>query len=144
MPLYARISGQNRQIARLRAMRNFVLSDVAILKNMTGGVIKVVFTSTGSLSVTAPNVTNPPGSGDNETDICQTTVTGGVAPYSYAWTHLGGSAPNITILSPTASGTRFESIGWSTGQTANFRVTVTDFVGTIATKDVTARWNSAS
>jgi hypothetical protein len=58
------------------------------------------------------------------------TASGGTAPYTYAWTWASGGT-GITILSPTASATRFNATHALDGTLLSgiARCTVTDDVG---------------
>lgn len=55
------------------------------------------------------------------TNTITTTPTGGVAPYTYAWSFVSGDA--VTVLSPTSAATQFRS---NTTASAVYACTVTD------------------
>jgi len=78
----------------------------------------------------ATGYTSSPGTGYATTSGCYSTVTGGVAPYTYAWTATGG----FSVLSPTLYGTAFRSSGLNPGDEADgdAYVTVTDANGATA------------
>lgn len=84
-----------------------------------------------SLSVTASGVSGSRlGAGTASTsDSPNTTVVGGVAPYTYAWTYVSGSTvpqPNSPgIANPVWSG----ELGAADSQEAIWRITVTDSGG---------------
>lgn len=64
-----------------------------------------------------------------------TTITGGVAPYTQAWTRQSGDTPTIsssTALNPTWSAT----VSFDTANVSTWRVTVTDSVGATAFFDI--------
>jgi hypothetical protein len=74
------------------------------------------------------------------------TATGGLAPYSYAWTAVGSSPYTWVISAPAAATTYFTAQSVPVGAVATniFRVTVTDSLGAVAAWDVyaTARNNN--
>lgn len=61
------------------------------------------------------------------------SVSGGVPPYSYAWTYVaaGGSCQSASIGTPTTGTTTYSATAYS-GVSYTFTLTVTDNVGTIA------------
>lgn len=70
-----------------------------------------------------------------------TTITGGVAPYTQAWTNIAGDAVNIssaTALNPTFS----ETVSFDAPLASEWRVTVTDSASATASFDilVTLTW----
>lgn len=70
-----------------------------------------------------------------------TTITGGVGPYTQEWTNVGGDTPVIsssTALNPTWTAT----VADGTPNVSSWRVTVTDAVSATATYDieVTLTW----
>lgn len=58
------------------------------------------------------------------TNTITVTPTGGVAPYTYAWSYVSGDA--VTVLSPTSAATQFRS---NTTASAVYACTVTDSTG---------------
>lgn len=100
---------------------------------MTGAVcIMTALASPMSVSV-APDTVVGFGTGLVTTDTTFATVVGGVAPYSYVWVRIGGSAL-IDATTAFSSSTSFVSDGVtsSTTRTASFRVDVTDSTGATA------------
>lgn len=69
------------------------------------------------------------------------SVSGGTAPFTYAWTQYGSSPDTWTINSPSASTTSFTATSVPTGvsATASFKITVTDAAGVVATAIVNAQ-----
>jgi hypothetical protein len=65
------------------------------------------------------------------------TPTGGVGPYTYAWTKQSGGA--ITANSPSSYSTTFTATGLGVDEErdAVFRVTCTDSLAATATRDIT-------
>ena len=64
-----------------------------------------------------------------------TTITGGVAPYTQAWTRQSGDTPTISdanALNPTWSAT----VSFDTPNVSTWRVTATDAVGATAFFDI--------
>jgi hypothetical protein len=80
--------------------------------------------------------------GATMTDAATATPTGGLGPFTYAWTLVsndGVTSPAAT--SPTTATTRFTgSATDGHSGTATFRCTCTDSLGTTATADVAASW----
>lgn len=75
------------------------------------------------------------GGGGVTTNAVALTRTGGLAPFTFAWTRVSGSA--FTADSPTASSTTFSiSIGNGQSLSATFRCMVTSADGQIASIDV--------
>jgi hypothetical protein len=66
--------------------------------------------------------------------------SGGIAPYTYAWTRIDASAYTWTIGSAAAATTSFTGTNIPDGVAtfATFRVTVTDAAGRKATADINA------
>lgn len=70
------------------------------------------------------------------TNTTSITVTGGRAPYVYAWS----SVPGWTVANPTSSQTAFSSaVGSGSTDEATFTCTVTDARGSTATATVSAQ-----
>lgn len=69
------------------------------------------------------------------TEPCTITPSGGLAPYTYAWSIISGTA---TIASPTSATTTFQKTGVPLGLTreATARCAVTDSLGTSTTVTV--------
>lgn len=107
---------------------------------------KVIFDSAGmaALTVDAAPI-NAVGSGSSAADIDVTTnevtatASGGTAPYTYAWTELGGSG-SWAILSPSSATTRFRAYDVTDGGlvASNFECTATDSRGRTGSVIVTA------
>lgn len=63
------------------------------------------------------------------TDLVYAVVTGGIAPYSYAWVLVAGG-PNPAPMNPTSDGTRFAGVGSSI-----YRCDVTDAIGNVVSSN---------
>lgn len=76
------------------------------------------------------------------TNSVTATPTGGLGPFTYAWTLVSNSGvTSPAITSPSTAATRFTgSPTDGHSGTATFRCTVTDSLGTVATADVEATW----
>ena len=69
---------------------------------------------------------------EQTTAIARVAPTGGIPPYSYAWTKTAGGA--VAADAPAAATTTFTAtalVGGAAPRTANFRCTVTDSIGTV-------------
>lgn len=92
-----------------------------------------------SVSIAPDPATGAGSGGGSETvtsELATATPSGGLAPYTYAWTHVSGDAA-ITITSDTSQSTTFSKFmtpGASTS--AVKRCTVTDAYGQTASDDV--------
>lgn len=73
------------------------------------------------------------------TDRSVATPTGGLAPFTYAWTILSQTGlSGLTINSPSSASTTFTaSVPSGNNGSATFRCTATDALGTTAHDDVT-------
>jgi hypothetical protein len=98
--------------------------------------------TTAPLAVAASNVSRAafgPASSGTVTSVAlpNTTITGGVAPYTVAWTNEGGDNPTIsssTAVNPTWSQAL---VPFDEPNVSTQRVTVTDAVSATATADIT-------
>ena len=82
------------------------------------------------------------------TAACTATPTGGLGPFTYAWTTVSSSGlSGVAINSPSASPTTFTATvtgGEGSTGTAVFRCTVTDSLGSTATDTVTVSFTHIS
>jgi hypothetical protein len=78
------------------------------------------------------------------TGLVVATLTGGVAPYTYAWAQATSSPYTWVIGSPAAASTSFtcQALGAGTTSEVTFEVTVTDNVGATAKASVDAFANN--
>jgi hypothetical protein len=88
------------------------------------------------LAVSIPAFTYGGGSSSSSitvaTDLVEVTVTGGQAPFTYSWARVGSGSPAWTISNPAAASTRFSTtVSAGTIETATFRCTVTDALGSV-------------
>lgn len=73
---------------------------------------------------------NNPGTG---TASATASASGGTPPFTYSWSRLTGSRISV---SGGQNATFSASLGWSENFTESFRMTATDSLGTVGTKDV--------
>jgi Putative phage tail protein/SprB repeat len=104
-----------------------VTDNVAATKTVDVNVEIIRLAMTASASPTYLYKTGPTAS--QTTASVTVTPSGGVSPYTYAWTLLSGSA--LTVNSPTAATTTFSKTGMISGDSfdATYRCTVTDSTG---------------
>lgn len=102
-------------------------------------------------SVSAPTEANRTQGSSGGVPISMTTLTvtatvsGGIGPYTYAWTRISGDSA-ITATAPAASATAFTAtVAAEETKEATFRVTATDTAtGAVATADVDVRLHHVS
>lgn len=81
------------------------------------------------------------GSGTVVTGTVTATPSGGLGPYTYAWTRTGGAA--ASIASPASATTTFSLfLNAPDSQSANFQCVVTDALGSTASAPVTATFSA--
>jgi len=89
--------------------------------------------------VSAPNVNGDSWPGSNAVfGNSSSSVTGGIGPFSFAWTQISGAT--FTIDTPTAASTNFRRPGnppQGTLATGTYRITYTDSTAATAFKDIT-------
>lgn len=104
--------------------------------------------SVASIDTTGPNPSTVSGSVTVSGGPVTVSVAGGIAPYTFAWARTGGSTARISanlLGSPSGSQASFTaSMTWGEVLTEQFTVTVTDKLGTQASKSmgVTLRVNA--
>lgn len=97
----------------------------------TGDRFLIPLTASATIGVTGLGV------GTVTTEPATATPSGGLAPYTYSWSRISGTygTPNNPASATT---TFYARIPPGTIQTATFRCTVTDSLGSTATADVSA------
>ncbi|CAB4140029.1 hypothetical protein UFOVP407_4 [uncultured Caudovirales phage] len=111
-------------------------TDIGEMLMRIGGQWVKLWSYLADLTVSIPDFVIGGGSSSGsisvQTDVVAVTVTGGQAPYSYSWARVGTGSPAWTITSPTGASTRFfTTVAAGTIETATFRCTVTDALGTV-------------
>ena len=104
-----------------------VTADVSVTVTRQAAIIVTLYPTSLYRSGSAETLT---------TAVTTATVTGGAAPYSYAWAKVSGDA--ITAVTPTGAATSFRAAALAAEEvrTATFRVTVTDSASLTATRDI--------
>ena len=104
-----------------------VTDNVAATKTVDVNVEIIRLAMTASASPTSLYKTGPTAS--QTTASVTVTPSGGVSPYTYAWTLLSGDT--LTVNSPSAATTTFSKTGMISGDSfdATYRCTVTDSTG---------------
>lgn len=132
------LQGALSEAKKLRALHGGVLRDAKTLKAMDGDELRLVASFIQPLAVSATNTSNNPSFGPT-TRASVASVSGGLAPYAYAWAILTGDA---TINSPNSSSTTFTKPDFIGGDQITARVTVTDAQGSSAQATMTATWRT--
>lgn len=148
MGLKIQDAGTLRTITRLYIRQGGVNRRIRTLKIMDGGTLRTVATFADTLSVSADGASgNGPGTGPSNvtTDSTTAVVSGGFAPYTYAWslvTNGGGTASTAT--NPTSATTAFQkaNVPQDASYTDVWQVTVTDAVGSTATAAASAQFSN--
>lgn len=112
------------------------------LRVMDGGTLRHVgsFIPPLSLSVSPDSASGAAFSGQVNTNTVTAVVSGGQAPYSYAWTLVSNTNPGTPFATnPTIATTAFR--GFVEGE-ALFRITVTDSLGNTQNAIVSATFTS--
>ncbi len=134
--IYAR-SGGTLKATTLRVRASGVLKDIANAYVRSAGVLKQVYASGGS-GAAFDVMLNPSevagyaaisGSATIFTQVCSLSITGGLAPYTYAWTVTGSGT--WTADTPSAATTTFKrtSVAAYASYSATISCTVTDARG---------------
>lgn len=146
MPLSPYHGGALRVASSFKIKVAGVLRTARTLSVYADGALHPFFSTASSLDVTAPDV-----SGTHHatvtTDATTMTPTGGTAPYSYAWTLLGGSGDTPTINNAAFATTTFTQTDGGSGDDLDVwtvRGTVTDALSATATVDITVSFQHVS
>lgn len=140
-------SGTLRTISRIR-MRdagNVLRTIQRIRMRDASGTLRTVFQYFLATIPTSETqlATGAASSGTVTSDSQAVTVTGGTAPYTYAWSYVSGSLA-ISITSPTGSSTTFSAtVDDGSPEEAVFKCTVTDNLGFVVETNsisVQLRW----
>ena len=148
MALGVRDAGTLRTALKLRVKHDGVLRDAKVLKIMADGELRTAAVFAGELSVTANDAQGNPKAGstaDVTTSNSSATVSGGVGPYTYAWTIVSSGGGNAsTALSPASASTMFRKTAVPDGAAYvdTWKVTVTDSFGTTATDTISATFQN--
>lgn len=91
----------------------------------------------GSLAVTLDtySIEDVVASPSNATGSCTATPSGGTAPYTYAWTKVGGTTSSVMVSGASTATVTF-TLAISDLRSFVYKVTVTDANSTTITADV--------
>jgi hypothetical protein len=135
-----RFGGEWREITSAKAFINGAWRTIRYGKAYASGSWRdaVAFVPALTLAASPESVSGVSTLGTVVTNGTTVTPTGGVSPYTYAWTRVSGVGE---ISSPTSASTAFyyNAPGFA-NYTGTFRCTVTDSLGTTATADVDAEF----
>lgn len=141
MPLTIQDAGTSRTITSGKVRVAGVTRNLKTIKVQDGGSLRLVAKFADPLAVTAGGALATGSSSSLTTNTITANVTGGFAPYTYAWTLIANGGRNASTAS-NASGasTSFTKTGLISGDSIDdtWRVTVTDSLGDTATADTTA------
>lgn len=129
---YVRVGGQRKRLTAIKArsggsLRTIVQFADPLSVNITPTTISGAVIGSGTQPVT--------------TDAATATPTGGLGPFTYAWTVIAG-APITINNSTSASTTATKSVGPGDSETGTLQVTVTDAIGQTATDTIDAFFNN--
>lgn len=136
-----------RTVTGMKVADGGLVRTIRTVKFMDGTTLRTVATFAPPMTL---SISPSPIIGVSTTSTCTAgpvtaTPSGGVAPYSYAWTRLSHSALTApTITSPSTASTSFVQTGLPSGtiEDATFRCTVTDAAAQTAAADVIASFQN--
>jgi predicted phage tail protein len=128
-------NGAWHPITTLYAYRSGAWQRLKTLKTYRGGAWQLVGIFTPPLTLAANNV-GVSGYNSVETGSSTATPSGGLGPYSYAWSKVSGDT--MTVSSPTTAGTGFGSPTMAPGgySSAVYQCTCTDSAGQVASTTI--------
>lgn len=141
MPMKVRdAGGVLRTITRMRFRDGGTLRNIVRMKVMDGAELRTVATFATPLSLSANNV-NSVGSDSNVRSGSSTaSPTGGLGPYSYAWTKLSGADLLVSGGSTATANFQSSELVADSFETASYRCTCTDSSGQTATADISVQF----
>lgn len=149
MPLKAYVGGVAKNPASATARVSGATKSVRRIEVYDDGAWHVGHSFIGPVSLSiSPGDVSVDGDGSGianlETPLVTATPSGGLGPFTYAWTRTGGTTASAT--SPTAANTSFLKTSvppGSTFYTANFQCLCTDSLGQTATASCTATFRNS-
>lgn len=129
--MHVRVGGTTRAVARAWLRDNGALKQFfASMDSQSGGSTN----SPSGITVSPTGATgfaNSAGTTMARSNTVTVTVTGGVAPYTFAWTYVSGDV--VTCNAPTAAATTFSAtLSASESRYAEWKCRVTDAAGVVA------------
>ena len=148
MPLSVVVAGIEKTVSSASLIVAGVAKTVRRVEAWNGSAWKVVknFAPAFSASVSVPEVygvSTAPGGGFVTTNSVTVTPSGGLAPYTYAWSLVSGAS--ATAQSPTFATTTFRAnVGPSDSVVSTFACLVTDSLGQNSAPTVFATFSNFS
>lgn len=130
--------GTLRTISSMEVKDGSVMRSIVSMKVLDGATLRTVATFTSPLSATPSTLTQATTSTTSSfmiSDPVTCTPSGGLAPYTYAWTIISGTAG---VGSPSSASSTFSKTvsGFGTPEYATAQCVVTDSLGDTATVTV--------
>lgn len=134
MPIRIRAGGALKNIATLSVAVDGVLRPAKRVRVLRGNTLREVFSTAAPLSVALLpeqvfGYSYAPGPAPVTSEVMTATVSGGRAPFTYAWGQSGG----FFITAPTNASTQFSKLIFGSSETGIVTCRVTDANGQQAT-----------
>lgn len=145
MAMLVRHGGATRTITGMVVKQGGVTRTIRRARVQDGGVLRTVAIFAEPLTVTAADVSGSSLLSTVSAGTASAVVTGGLSPFTYAWTlTLSGGGTDSTASSPTSASTNFTKTDVPEDSTISdtWRVTVTDAGGQTAEDSLQATFTN--